>query len=126
MVATDETPEEFLCPIMQDVMEDPVVAADGASYERRAIEQWLSNGHCTSPLTNLPLSHEILLPNNNLRSAIQELLRSWPEEQRHELERRWRERRLPGAKSHVLPLEVMQDSHPAMLLLSLNRRLAFM
>ena len=25
-------------------MEDPVVAADGATYERRAIEEWLCNG----------------------------------------------------------------------------------
>jgi hypothetical protein len=32
-------------------MEFPVIAADGHSYERDAIEKWLSTGHITSPLT---------------------------------------------------------------------------
>ena len=27
----------------QDLMEDPVVASDGTSYERRAIEHWLQS-----------------------------------------------------------------------------------
>ena len=33
--------EEFLCPISKDVMEDPVVAADGITYERSTIEKWI-------------------------------------------------------------------------------------
>lgn len=28
----------FLCPIMEQVMQDPVVCGDGYTYERRAIE----------------------------------------------------------------------------------------
>ena len=31
------TPDEFCCPITQDVMADPVVASDGHSYERHAV-----------------------------------------------------------------------------------------
>jgi uncharacterized protein len=36
-------------------MENPVIAADGHSYERGAIERWFSTGHNTSPLTGLRL-----------------------------------------------------------------------
>jgi len=37
----EEIPDEFLCPITNDVMEDPVVASDGYTYEKAAIEEWL-------------------------------------------------------------------------------------
>ena len=30
----------YLCPITREVMEYSVIAADGHSYERAAIEQW--------------------------------------------------------------------------------------
>lgn len=67
MVPT-QIPDEFVCPITFDIMEDPVVAADGTTYERRAIEVWLQN-HTTSPKTN-----ELLKPpfyrNLNLKSLI--------------------------------------------------------
>ena len=32
------TPHEFICPITCERMSDPVVASDGYSYERDAIE----------------------------------------------------------------------------------------
>jgi hypothetical protein len=35
----------------QDLMQDPVLAADGFSYERAAIEDWFAKGHRTSPKT---------------------------------------------------------------------------
>eukprot|EP00951_Prasinocladus_malaysianus_P033359 scaffold329913_cov42-Prasinocladus_malaysianus.AAC.1 len=35
----EEPPLLFLCPITQDIMLDPVVAADGNTYERQAIEE---------------------------------------------------------------------------------------
>lgn len=54
-VSTD--PLEMLeCPITQDVMVDPVRAADGHVYERTDLERWFSAGHETSPLTNAPMS----------------------------------------------------------------------
>ena len=62
--------------ITQDVLIDPVVAADGYSYSRRSIEQWLSD-HATSPMTNLRLEHRRLVPNHHLRWAIDE----WREQQ---------------------------------------------
>ena len=54
-VSTD--PLEMLeCPITQDVMVDPVRAADGHVYERIDLERWFSAGHETSPLTNAAMS----------------------------------------------------------------------
>lgn len=34
--------EDAICPISQQVMEDPVVCADGHSYERAFIQKWLA------------------------------------------------------------------------------------
>ncbi|KAL1323826.1 hypothetical protein HN51_034058 [Arachis hypogaea] len=67
-------PSFFLCPILQEIMHDPQVAADGFTYERDAITEWLENGHETSPMTNLKLNHLYLTPNHALRLAIQEWL----------------------------------------------------
>ena len=43
------TPDAFKCPITQERFLDPVVAADGHTYERAAIERWLSGRHCEQP-----------------------------------------------------------------------------
>nr|DAD47638.1 TPA_asm: hypothetical protein HUJ06_017575 [Nelumbo nucifera] len=69
-----ETPSHFLCPIFQETMRDPRMAADGYTYEYAAIREWLDRGHDTSPMTNLPLINQELTPNLTLRSAIQEWL----------------------------------------------------
>ncbi|KAJ1454155.1 hypothetical protein M885DRAFT_427227, partial [Pelagophyceae sp. CCMP2097] len=60
-------PREVCCPITHEVMQDPVLAADGHSYERCAIEQWLATRD-TSPLTNAPLDSKLLIPNHALKS----------------------------------------------------------
>ncbi|TKW31971.1 hypothetical protein SEVIR_2G140900v4 [Setaria viridis] len=70
-------PSYFICPILQDVMRDPLIAADGFTYEAEAIREWLDSGHGTSPMTNLELPHRDLLPNHALRSAIQEWLHTY-------------------------------------------------
>jgi DNA-binding beta-propeller fold protein YncE len=57
------------------LMEDPVVAADGHTYNRFDIENWLKQ-HNTSPLTNEPLEHKILIPNIDKRRQIN----AWREE----------------------------------------------
>ncbi|KAH0908964.1 hypothetical protein HID58_032285 [Brassica napus] len=68
----DIIPSVFICPILQEVMKNPHVAADGFSYELEAIEEWLSMGHDTSPMTNLSLDHQVLTPNHTLRALIQD------------------------------------------------------
>uniref|UniRef100_A0A914UTW8 WD repeat, SAM and U-box domain-containing protein 1 n=1 Tax=Plectus sambesii TaxID=2011161 RepID=A0A914UTW8_9BILA len=67
----DEVPHEFRCPITHDVMLDPVIAADGYTYERRAITDWMRKGHRTSPMTNALLPHADLTPNRMLKMLIQ-------------------------------------------------------
>ena len=65
-------PAEFICPISQEIMTDPVVAEDGNTYERRNIIQWFREGKLVSPLTNQPLSSDLLFPNLYLKKLIDE------------------------------------------------------
>ncbi|KAL0749790.1 hypothetical protein Bca101_031793 [Brassica carinata] len=41
--ASKQPPRHFLCPLLKDVMSDPCVAADGYTYDRRAIEEWMED-----------------------------------------------------------------------------------
>ena len=52
-------------------MHDPVVASDGFSYEREAIQAVLSTGNQLSPLTRELLT-PVLVPNRALRRRIEE------------------------------------------------------
>ncbi|KAK7913179.1 hypothetical protein WMY93_013390 [Mugilogobius chulae] len=63
-------PDEFLCPITRELMKDPVIAADGYSYEKEAIESWINTKNRSSPMTNLPLLTTLLTPNYTLKMAI--------------------------------------------------------
>lgn len=65
----EEIPEEFKCPISLDLMQDPVLAADGHSYDRAQIESWFRTSH-TSPNTRLRLNTLALYPNIELRNRI--------------------------------------------------------
>ncbi len=62
-------PNGSVCPITLQVMSDPVIAADGHSYERAAIEKWLLTSNI-SPATNLPLLHKNLVPNHSIKMVI--------------------------------------------------------
>ena len=55
-------------------MQDPVLAADGHSYERREIVRHFDLGKRTSPMTGAQLPHTHLTPNINLKKAIQNFL----------------------------------------------------
>ncbi|XP_062185119.1 U-box domain-containing protein 33-like [Phragmites australis] len=78
---SDDTciPSYFICPILQEIMNDPYIASDGFTYEGEAIRGWLDSGHSTSPMTNLKLEHNQLVPNRALRSAILE----WQQQEQH-------------------------------------------
>ena len=62
-------PKQHFCPITRNVMRDPVVAEDGCSYERHAIEHWLQT-HDTSPSHNTILRQKVILPNRALKHFI--------------------------------------------------------
>lgn len=75
-----------LCPILGTVMKDPVVAADGHTYERGAILKWFRTCRrrldprtglplptITSPLTGEPMA-PTWVPNHSLRQLLSALL----------------------------------------------------
>ena len=64
-------PHHFNCPIMQDIMKDPVSTVDNHIYDRHAIERWFTYNN-TSPLTGLPLTSKLLVPHIKLRNEINE------------------------------------------------------
>lgn len=65
-----QTPLYVTCPITHTLMHDPVVAADGHTYERQAIERWFGEGNTTSPLTGAHLASSELRPNFAIKAAI--------------------------------------------------------
>ena len=66
-----EPPDAFVCPITQELMDEPVMAFDGHTYERRAIERWFKRRQ-TSPKTGEQLANAVLLPNHGMRGLIVE------------------------------------------------------
>ena len=63
-------PPQFLCPITNELMQDPVTTCDGHAFERLAIERWLRS-HRTSPMTGMPLETTTLTPAIALRQLIE-------------------------------------------------------
>lgn len=61
-------PNEFLCPITHELMDDPVVLTDGFSYNRVAIIQWLTL-RMVSPITGGAVANA-LMPNTVLKVMI--------------------------------------------------------
>jgi hypothetical protein len=67
-----EPPEEFIDPITKKLMNDPVVlVADGNTYERQSILNWLET-HDTSPVTGQVLNSKEMTPNIPIKKLIQE------------------------------------------------------
>ncbi|GJP33360.1 hypothetical protein CLOM_g17904 [Closterium sp. NIES-68] len=53
----------LLCPLSKMRMREPVVAADGYTYEKEVIERWMETSN-RSPITGEPFEHPMLTPNN--------------------------------------------------------------
>ena len=65
-----DPPAHYLCSITRDVMQNPVIDHEGNSYEKEAIEKWLSI-NSVSPVTRSPLRLDQLIPNRGLQNAIE-------------------------------------------------------
>jgi len=63
-------PAAYLCPITQRVMREAVVAQDEQTYERAAIEAWVTR-HGTSPTTGQVMA-AIFIRNIPLQALIDE------------------------------------------------------
>lgn len=69
-ISPTRVPDEWLCPITYEIMQDPVIAPDGRTYERANIEEWLRI-HGSSPFTREDMTINRLIPNMILRDIIQ-------------------------------------------------------
>lgn len=69
----DSVPREFICSLTHRLMADPVLATDGHTYERTAIEQWLERSDL-SPTTKQPIPSKVVFPNHSLKSLIEDYL----------------------------------------------------
>eukprot|EP00434_Breviolum_minutum_P034238 symbB.v1.2.030294.t1/scaffold3398.1/size57691/8 len=62
-------PPELCCPVSKELMEDPVVAGDGFTYERSYIEGCLKSKKL-SPMTGKNIETQVLNPNQHLKTTI--------------------------------------------------------
>lgn len=51
------------------MMVDPVIAADGHTYERAAFQDWLQHS-AMSPVNKTPLKHTRLVTNQAIKNAV--------------------------------------------------------
>ena len=63
----------IICPITQEIMVEPVIAFDGQSYEKQAIETWFQSNN-KSPSNGTELPSRILIANHSLRKLIAEIV----------------------------------------------------
>lgn len=74
-------PNEFLCPITHEIMRDPVCISDGYTYERSAIEEWLTKKK-TSPIMNSSIKGTQIYPNKILKMLIDQYTQQQLQQQR--------------------------------------------
>ena len=77
----------LLCPILHERMRDPVIAADGHTYEREAISIWIEKrgGRAISPMTGECLAHLELQENILVKQLIVTYKDSKPQRQQRAL-----------------------------------------
>ncbi len=75
--AAEDIPEPLICPITLKLMLDPVLASDGHTYERAALQAWLDKGHDTSPVTGADIAAAVT-PNHTIKQMIQAFLQETP------------------------------------------------
>ena len=73
-MSDENAPKAYCCPLTLNVMEDPVRAPDGNTYERGAILQELEI-RGISPITRQEMNQSQLIPNRAVKDAI----RKWRE-----------------------------------------------
>mmetsp|Transcript_4075 Transcript_4075/g.14585 ORF Transcript_4075/g.14585 Transcript_4075/m.14585 type:complete len:274 (+) Transcript_4075:150-971(+) len=76
--------EEYLCPICREVFRHPVKAADGHTYDRKCIKDWMRI-KLSSPMTNERLANVDLVTDEEKESAVVEAvekLRAQPQADR--------------------------------------------
>lgn len=54
---------------LQELLGEPVIAADGYTYEKHALQEWLKQ-HDSSPVTGRPLRATGILPNFAIMTLV--------------------------------------------------------
>ena len=67
--------DAFVCLLTKVTFRDPVVAADGVTYEKAAIQGHIDAGGTHSPSTGEELEHTFLIKNKAVSQALEELKR---------------------------------------------------
>ena len=98
----------FKCPISKDIMEDPVLASDGFSYERVYIQTWIMTKGKISPMTREPIK-ERLIPNRAL-NGVMEWIREKEKEKEYEEKEKEKED-LPDCMKRELLSKLSEDNN---------------
>lgn len=69
--------DAFLCPLTNEVMNDPVTIESGVTYERKAIEEYIdkfvgSSEPIYCPVTKMHMQSKTMMGNASLKSVIEE------------------------------------------------------
>lgn len=72
----DDAPEEYLDPLLNTIMTDPVRLPSGNIVDRSVIERHLLSSQHVDPFTRKPLTVDMLTPCDALRNEIRMYLRS--------------------------------------------------
>ena len=65
------------CPLTGSLLQDPVLAADGYTYERSAVQAWLvaaGGAAAVSPMTGQPLTSHAIRTNHAVRQLLDSLV----------------------------------------------------
>jgi len=65
--------DNLYCPISKELMYNPVSNICGSTYEKVNILKWFKTNN-KDPLTNVVIENKILIPNNSLKSIINQKL----------------------------------------------------
>jgi hypothetical protein len=64
--------ERFICPLTNEIMEDPVMTREGLNFERKAILKWLDEKGVVCPISGKKLKPSGLVTNNKLQWEIRQ------------------------------------------------------
>ena len=73
-----EIPQYLICPITDDLMEDPVVLQSGFTYEKSTILKHFQVNGSIDPLTREEVDSTKLITNQSIKQATEEFLRANP------------------------------------------------
>lgn len=74
-IEIDKVPQELVCPITLELYIEPVVLADGHTFEKESIVRWFRH-HETNPMTGVKVEHKQLVPNLNVRNMCRDFCES--------------------------------------------------